>query len=581
MKYILQILAIIILICSCSGNNKQQFEHSGGTLNMALDNQPTTYILRNIADYYSYTVLNQVAEGLVGIDSKTLEVVPKIASSWTQSQDGKSFTFTIKKDIYFHNHSKFESKKDRLLTLEDIVYSFEKACSKNDDNSSPQSYKLVLKMLLKGAEEFHDGKAKSISGITTEDDKITFELLSKDKNFLKKMANVYCFVQSKKVGEAGLESDVIGTGPFVYHQYLDGSSPSLVLLKNQDYHQVDSEGNAYPYLDSVVFSFQSRKMVQLEMFEEGTTDLITGLPTSRITKMIEGKIQDFNSKPPKLILANNPLLQSHYYFFNMEDERFKNPLVRKAFNYAIDKKSIGRDVLRNQYYDMGYYGITPPISKILKGYDFKSIKEAGYSYNPKLAKQLLAQAGYPNGEGFGTVELRYNISDIKSAVADEVAKQIFKVLGINVNIDGSDFEHLTTDGSTGNGNIFSQGWAADYPSPETFLMSFHSKFIPDDSLAPSTINKGKYRNYLFDKFFDEAVSSDKMSDQMDNFSKAEVELMKDPPIIPMWYAGDIQITQSYIRDLHFNALEFYDFKGVYIKEWTLEEYKNNHNSTKK
>ena len=63
---------------------------------------------------------------------------------------------------------------------------------------------------------------------------------------------------------------------------------------------------------------------------------------------------------------------------------------------------------------------------------------------------------------------------------------------------------------------------------------------------------------------------------MANFSKAEVELMKDPPIIPLWYAGDIQITQSYIRGLHFNALEFYDFKGVYIKTWTLEEYKENY-----
>ena len=103
------------------------------------------------------------------------------------------------------------------------------------------------------------------------------------------------------------------------------------------------------------------------MFESGKTDLIVGLPTSRITRMLEGRIQDFNSKPPKLVLANNPLLESNYYFFNMHDPRFKDPRVRKAFNYAINKKVLGREILRNQYAELGFFGITPPVSNALKG----------------------------------------------------------------------------------------------------------------------------------------------------------------------------------------------------------------------
>ena len=136
MKNIFQITILFILISSCSGNDKQQFEHSGGTLRMAIDNPPTTFIPRNVQDYYSATVLNQIGEGLVGIDSKTLETIPKIAFKWTQSEDGKTYSFTIRKDVYFHEHSVFESKKERLLTMEDVVHSFERACSKNDDNSS-------------------------------------------------------------------------------------------------------------------------------------------------------------------------------------------------------------------------------------------------------------------------------------------------------------------------------------------------------------------------------------------------------------------------------------------------------------
>jgi ABC-type oligopeptide transport system substrate-binding subunit len=317
------------------------------------------------------------------------------------------------------------------------------------------------------------------------------------------------------------------------------------------------------------------------MFEEGQIDFIKGLPTSRITRMLEGRIEDFNSKPPKLILENNPLLETNYYFFNMKDERFKDIKVRQAFSYAIDKEVIGREILRNQYYDLGYYGITPPVAKALKGYDFKSVRKVGYTYDPEKAKKLLAEAGYPNGKGFGTVQLRYNINDIHSAVADEFAKQIFNTLGINVNIDGSTFEKLIEDEEIGNGDIFRLGWTADFPSPETFLMNFYGKSVPDSDNEPSMINKSRYKNPLFDQFYEKAIGSENMSDQIAFFAKAEAELMKDPPIIPLWYSGDIEITNSYIRNFYFNALNYMDFTRVYRKEWTEEEYKASHSEAKK
>ena len=309
-----------------------------------------------------------------------------------------------------------------------------------------------------------------------------------------------------------------------------------------------------------------------DMFEEERTDIIFSLPTSRITRMLEGRMEDFNSKPPKLIMNNNALLETEYYFFDMEDERFKNPKVRQAFNYAFDREKVGLEILRNQYNDLGFYGITPPLAKTLKGYDFASIKEVGYSYDPKKARKLLAEAGYPNGKGFGTVQLRYNINDTHSAMADEFAKHIFSVLGINVNIDGSEFDQLIKDEETGNGDIFRLGWSADYPSPESFLINFYGKNVPEDSNIPSRINKSRYKNPLFDQFFEMAVDSKKMSDQMQYFSKAEVELMKDPPLIPIWYPGGISLINSYVRNFYFNALNHLDFTHVYCKVWTEEEY---------
>ncbi len=576
MKKVIFILLLLIITVGCSEEKRQEFEFSGGSITMALDYEPTTYIPRNVLDYYSAKVLDQIAEGLVGFEPKTLKIEPRLVTGWTKSDDGTKYTFTLRDDVYFHPHEVFTNKEDRKLTTEDVVKTFEMACTKKDDGIAPPSYSAVFKSILRGADEFFEGKAKSISGIKVKGQEITLELTQEDHNFLNKLTNVTTYIMSKKIIESGSETDIIGTGPFMYSEYKKGEQPQLILTKNSDYYLVDDAGNALPYLDSLVFVFQSRKLEQLDMFENNQLDLIIELPTSRITQMLESKIEDFNSKPPKLILSNNPLLISHFYFFNMQDERFQNPLVRKAFNYAIDREAIGRDIIRGQYYELGVYGIIPPIPKALRGYDFKSIKEYGYSYDPEKAKKLLAQAGYPNGEGFGSVELRYNISDTHSAVADEFAKQIFKVLGINVNIDGSSFEQLSLDQANGNGDIFRSGWSADYPSPETFLINFYGKLIPENANDASQMNQSRYKNHLFDEFYEQAKNATKISDQMKLFSQAEVELMKNPPIIPLWYVGDIAITQSYVRNFHFNALNYFDFKRVYIKPWTAEEYQKAH-----
>jgi ABC-type oligopeptide transport system substrate-binding subunit len=346
----------------------------------------------------------------------------------------------------------------------------------------------------------------------------------------------------------------------------------VVLLKNEDYYLKDKDGNALPYLDKLEFVFENRKLEQLDMFENHETDLILGLPTSRIAKMLEGRIGDFNSKPPVLVMYDNPLLSTQYYFFNMSDPRFKDPRVRQAFNYAIDREKIGRDVLRNQYNELGYYGIVPPIYSIFKGYDFDKIKEVCYSYDPEKAKKLLAEAGYPNGEGFGSVNLRFNIDEKHSAVADEFAQQIFQNLNINVNIDGSSFDQKDADGASGNGQIFRSAWYGDYANPETFLINFYGKLVPSDPSVPSTINQSRYSNPLFDHFFETAKNSDRKPEAMENYAKAERILMQDPPIIPLWYMGDIQIVYSNVRNLHFNALNMFVFKDVYKKDWTEEEY---------
>jgi oligopeptide transport system substrate-binding protein len=572
MKIICVYSLLLLSIFSCNNDKNPLYDYAGGSVKLSLETEPATYISRDVGDIYSANVLSQVMECLVSINPKDLSVSPQIAKSWKISEDGLSYEFTVRNNILFHTSSVFNSEKERILSVDDVKKTIEFICSQDESGKAGVAYSLVFEQYLKGAKSFYNKKSKNISGLKVKGNKITFVLNEKDNNFLNKMAHISCAIISHKIIESNLEQDMIGTGPFIFREYKKGVTNSIVLTKNEDYYLTDENGFALPYLDSVIYVLESRKLEQLDLFEQKKLDLIVGLPASRISKMLEGRISDFNSTPPLLVLQNNPILTTNFYFFNMKDERFKKLKVRQAFNYAIDKEQIGIDILRNQFSELGYYGIVPPIPNAFRGYDYDGIKSVSYSFNPEKARQLLAEAGYPGGKGFGTVNLRFNINDVHSAVADEFSKQIFQVLGINVNIDASSFEQLEKDAKKGNSEIFRAAWTADYASPETFLFNFYGKIVPSNKSVLSPINHSRYVNSEFDNLFELAKKSTKLSDQMSYFSKAEKVLMQDPPIIPLWYKGDYGIVYSNVRNLNFNSLNIYNFVKVYKKEWTKEEY---------
>lgn len=566
------LILLLVIILSCNSNTKKEFEFAGGTIQMCLENDPFTFIPFEAEDYNSAEIMRQIMEGLVSFDPKSIEITPQIASEWKVSENGLTYSFTLREDILFHAHDELSSKDDRTLKASDVVATFHKICAKNSEGKATSGYNFIFKETLKGADNYFQGKAKTISGIKAKGNVVTLTLLAKDDNFLSKLASVQASIMPKKLLDKDLLTDMIGTGPFMFNGQTKEEQTKISLVKNPEYYEVSENGCALPYLDGIDFIIENRKLEQLDMFENKEIDLILGLPTSRITKMLEGRIGDFNSSPPKLLLIKNPILVSNYYFFNMKDPRFQDPRVRQAFNYAINKTKLGREILRDQYDELGIYGVVPPITKDFRGYGFEQVKNSGYSYDPEKAKKLLADAGYPNGEGFGSVTLRFNIGDVNSAVADDFSQQIFQVLGINVNIDGSTFEQLNADALMGRGDIFRTAWAADYPNPETFLNKFYGKHITADTTIISTINQAKYVNPQFDSYFEQAKQADKISEKMTLYSKAEIELLKNPPIIPLWYNGDLQIVHANVRNLHFNSLGMFDFKEVYKKEWTEEEY---------
>ena len=144
MKYVFAILVIALCLYSCTDDQRKQFEHAGGTLTMALDEEPSTYLPRQVMDYYSATVLSQITEGLVGLDPKSTEIIPKLATSWEKSDDGKVYQFTLRENVYFHPHKVFNSKEDRILVAKDVQKSFELGCKKEKDGSASALYSCLL-----------------------------------------------------------------------------------------------------------------------------------------------------------------------------------------------------------------------------------------------------------------------------------------------------------------------------------------------------------------------------------------------------------------------------------------------------
>lgn len=573
MKFNLFAIISLFILSSCGGgSDKKQFENAGGCLTMAVDNEPSTHIAREVTDVYSNAVLTQVMEGLVSFNPDDLTVQPQLAKKWTISADGLTFKFVLRDDVYFHEHPVFQSDEERLMTAEDVKFTIEKACMPNEKGEASSAYLSLFSEQLKGAKAFYERKATSISGLRVKGNEVELTLVSPDPTYINKLAQVNAAVISKKVVEANKEADMIGTGPFKYADYVQGEPGKIILTKNDAYYLTDAKGNALPYLDSVVFVIESRKLEQLAMFEKGQTQVINTLPTSRIAQMLEGRIKDFNSEPPLMVLYNNPLLFTNYYFFNMTDPRFQDVRVRQAFNYAINRDRLTNDVLRGQFYETGVFGIVPPISSAFKGYDFSGVKKVAYSYDPEKARALLAEAGFPGGKGFGSVNLRVNIGDVHSAVAEDISEQIYQTLGINVNIDGSSFEQKDLDADFARGDLFRTAWVADYSSPETFLANFYGKLVPQKRTEASQINQSRYVNSKFDQYFEQARMTNSQKERYRLYAEAEKELMKDPPLIVLWYANDFQLSYSKVRNLKNNPMNLLDLKQVYIKEWTKEEY---------
>lgn len=568
-KSLLYLLTIALFISSCGDGERKPGKRDakgdvvlGGVFNFADEEPFQTLYPAALTDIGSAQLAAQIHDGLLRFNPKDMSVDYRLAKDYSISNDGKVYTFNLRENVKFHDDECFNGK-GRKVTAHDVKYSFELLCENTPDNFN---FSGTFQDKVVGANAYFKGSADEVEGFKVIDD-FTFEIhLTRPNNtFLYILSNSMTSIIPKEGVEMYGAENKVGLGAFRFADFKEDPAQA-VLVRNLDYYLEDTLGNQLPYLDTVVVHYVNSKNQQLSMFREGDIHIIIGLPSDKIKDVVEEQIADFSNVPPKFILGRNPEMVTSYYEFNLTREHFQDVRVRQAFSYAINRDKIVDDILKGEAYGPGIHGITPPT---FRGYDITQV--GGYNYDPQRAKELFAEAGYPNGKGFPTLKLVVNSGGAKNTkVAFEIQKQLLEVLNVNLDIDVVSFAKKNELAQEAKADIVRAGWVADYPSPESFLWVFYGKNVPESTDEISWPNSARYVNDQYDKLYEKGISTLDKEESYGYFLEAEKIMMQDAPAIILWYNENYRLVQSDVRNFFSNPLNFIDFTSVYLKERTGE-----------
>ncbi len=470
---------------------------------------------------------NHLFNGLVQLDD-SLNIIPAIARSWEISDDGKKYTFHLRTDVLFHENSCLTHK--RKVSANDFKYSLERIIDKK--LNSPGSW-------------IFEGKIDSIQPFQVPNDSVF--VIRLQKPFLPLMGILtmqYCsVVPSECVEYHGDEfrANPVGTGPFKFKRWLD--EQGLFLKKNEFYFEGTTNN-----LDGVRTSFISDEKIAFLELKNKNVDFISGLESSFANELLDHNGNLHPELQDELKFVKSPYLNTEYFGFNMQliDSSFLNKNVRKALNYALDKKLMLQS-LRNNVGKPATAGFVP---RGLPSYDPKRVK--GFSYNPKLAASLLKDAGFPMGKGFPelTISTNKDYLDLTTFAASQWEK-----LGLKIKIDLKESAVLRDGMRKGNIPFFRASWIADYPDAESFLCMFYSK-------NPAPPNYTRFSSETFDTWYEEAIQEDDILKRYDLYQRMDSLLIEEAPVVFLFYDETALFFNNRIEGVSENGINLLQVKNI-------------------
>jgi len=533
--YFVIIAAIILSACGSGRNSgKQVFHYNEQTGIASLD----PALAKNQSIMWP---VHQLFNTLVEIDSN-LNLVPSLATHWEVSDDRRVYTFHLRSDVFFHDNEAFPGGVGRRMTAHDVVYSFKRIM----DPATASSGAWIFNNRIDSAEGF-----KAIDDTTFQ-----LTLIRPFTPILGLLSMQYCSIVPREVVEyygKDFRSHPCGTGPFMFQAWEEGLA--LILKKNPRYFEKDGAGNRLPYLDAIKITFYDNKATEFMLFRQGELDFINDIDPSFKDEVLTKKGVLRKDWEGTIVLQKHPYLNTEYLGILVDstnDIVKKSPLrfrqVRQAINYGFDREKMVM-YLRNSIGTPATSGFIPAG---LPSFDANIVK--GYPYDPAKARQLLAEAGFPEGKGLGEIKLL--TVPIYADLASFIAKQL-EDIGMRIQVEVVQKSFLLEQTAKSQALFFRGSWIADYPEAENYLGVFYGK-------NPAPPNYTRYKNARFDELYEKALVTENDSMRYDLYRQMDQLVINDAPLVPLWYDEVIHLVNPRVKNFTPNGLNLLELRRVYI-----------------
>ena len=479
------------------------------------------------------------------------EAVPGQAESWTTSEDGLTWTFTMRDGLKWSDGTDLNAK--------DFEYSFKRMA--NPDTAAP--YAETCLGMIDGFEEaagFPDADGNptvepnldALNVKASDDGKTLTIVLAYPCSYFDK---IVAFAAMSPVQKATVEANgdawctspdtYVCNGPFMITEWTP--SERIVLTKNPNY--VGGWDSSKIVSESITLLLLEDSSASFAAYNSGEAQLIKDVPTDEIPSLT--KAEDGGD------FYVDTILGTYYVSLNLKRDAFKDAKVRRALSLAIDRDYVANTIMQGTYStadsivgpgivdENGYFhdnGNAPYIS-------------ADYEANLAEAKKLLADAGYPNGEGYPTIEYSTNDAGYHVPLA-EYLQQAWSDLGITLTISKMEWSSFTAARRAGEYDVARNGWVMDYNDPSNML----DLFCTDNGN-----NDGKYSN----PDFDAAIDASRVADSAEHFAqlhKAEDILMEDTGCLPIAYYNDYWLQSPALKGTWHSPYGYWYLQYGYIEE---------------
>lgn len=515
-------------------------------INMNLGTEPPTADPNLATDTTSVQVIELLFLGLTDFDDQTLDTVPELATEWSASDDGLVWTFRMRDDVQWVHYDPANRTVEQMgpVTAHDVVYSVKRAL--NPDTASDYAY---VDYIIQNGYAVNTREITDLDsvGVRAVDDYTVEFTLEQPAGYFPGIAGMWTnrpLPQQaiEEFGDQWTEPGNIWTnGAYLLDTWEHANR--MVMVKNPFYY-----GAGDVQIGTINWVMVVEESTAFAMYENGELD-VANVPLDDIDRVKADPVLS-----EELYIA--PDLCTYYYGFNTTKPPFDNAVVRQAFSYAVDRQKLVETVTRGGQVPAKTFA--PPG---IFGTPAEDPSFEGITFNPERARELLAEAGYPDGEGLPDITLMYNTSEGHQKIAEFVQQSWRENLGIDVQLANQEWAVYLDTVDTDAPQVYRLGWCADYPDENNWLLeNFHAlkgsnspKWDPESPAAQR-----------FMELTDGAAASPDPDEREALYREAEQILCADEAIIiPIYYYTRVVTNKPFVQRT------YAPLGGEHIDRWTV------------